>query len=98
MNTPPKPNFSISAQYLGPVFSLNGELTKHAQNLIFARNGTGKSFLSRAFRYLDQHGQGQALTGAARNLVSDESADGKGKFGLAFSGGKKRRWRQPKPS
>ena len=83
MNTPPKPNFSISAQYLGPVFSLNGELTKHAQNLIFARNGTGKSFLSRAFRYLDQHGQGQALTGAARNLVSDESADGKGKFGFA---------------
>ena len=61
MNTAPNPKFSISAQYLGPVFSLNGELTKNAQNLVFARNGTGKSFLSRAFRYLDLYGQGLSL-------------------------------------
>ena len=80
MNTAPNPKFSISAQYLGPVFSLNGELTKNAQNLVFARNGTGKSFLSRAFRYLDLYGQGVALDNAPRNLVSDESSDGKGAF------------------
>ena len=80
MNTQPKPPFEISAKYLGPVFSLDGRLTKKAQNLIFARNGTGKSFLSRAFRYLDIHRLGGALDDAARNLVSDESPDGKGLF------------------
>lgn len=80
MNTRPKPPFTISAKFLGPVFSLDGELTKNAQNLIFARNGTGKSFLSRAFRYLDIHRQGQEINQAARNLVSDESPDGKGSF------------------
>ncbi|PCI02650.1 MAG: hypothetical protein COB78_12685 [Hyphomicrobiales bacterium] len=60
-------------------------MTKRNQNLIFARNGVGKSFLSRAFRYLDLHGQGKDVSEAARNLVSDESADGKGK--LSFSRG-----------
>ena len=80
MTTLPNPKFTISATFLGPVFSLNGELTKNAQNLIFARNGTGKSFLSRAFRYLDLHGQKALLTDAPRNLVSDESPDGKGTF------------------
>ena len=83
MNTPPKPPFTISAKYLGPVFSLDGHLTKNAQNLIFARNGTGKSFLSRAFRYLDIHRQGETLDDAARNLVSDESPDGKGSFSFS---------------
>ena len=83
MNTQPKPAFAMSAKYLGPVFSLDGELTKNAQNLIFARNGTGKSFLSRAFRYLDIHRRGESLDDAARNLVSDESPDGKGMFSFA---------------
>lgn len=83
MNTTPKPNLSIAAQHLGPIFSLNGELTKHAQNLIFARNGTGKSFLSRALRYLDLKSQGRDIADAAHNLVSDESADGKGTFSLS---------------
>lgn len=80
MNTTPRQDFSVSARHLGPIFSLDGELTKNAQNLIFARNGTGKSFLSRAFRYLDLQGQGKEIDDAARNLVSDESPDGKGAF------------------
>lgn len=83
MNTTPKPSFSISARHLGPIFSLDGELTKHAQNLIFARNGTGKSFLSRALRYLDLQRQGKDIADAAHNLVSDESADGKGTFSFS---------------
>ncbi len=83
MNTTPKPSFSISARHLGPIISLDGELTKHAQNLIFARNGTGKSFLSRAFRYLDLKNQGRDIADAAHNLVSDESADGKGTFSFS---------------
>lgn len=80
MNTPANSNFSISGEYLGPVFSLRGDLTKKSQNIVFARNGTGKSFLSRAFRYLDLHGQGKELDNAPRNLVSDEAPDGKGAF------------------
>ena len=83
MNTQPKPPFEISAKYLGPVFLLDGKLTKNAQNLIFARNGTGKSFLSRAFRYLDIHRLGETIDDAARNLVSDESPDGKGSFSFS---------------
>lgn len=83
MSTPQKPNFLISASHIGPVFSLSGELTNKAQNLIFARNGTGKSFLSRAFRYLDLHGQGRDVDDAAKNLISDESVDGKGSFSFA---------------
>ncbi len=82
MNTAPKPNFSISAVYLGPVFSLHGDLTKYGQNLIFARNGAGKSFLSRALRYLDLYSQGKDISKAANNLVSDESTEGKGSFTL----------------
>lgn len=85
MNTVAKSRFSVSAHYLGPVFLLDGELTKNDQNLIFARNGTGKSFLSRAFRYLDLHGQQHDISEAAFNLVSDESDSGTGSF--AFSRG-----------
>ena len=62
---------------------MNAELTKKAQNLIFARNGIGKSFLSRAFRYLDLHGQGLKVSDAGRNLVSDESPDRKGNFSFS---------------
>ena len=80
MNTPPKPNFSILARHLGPVLSLNGELTKYDQNLIFARNGTGKSFLSRAFCYLDKHGKGENISKAAFDLISDESPESTGSF------------------
>ncbi len=83
MNTPPKPDFTIKASYLGPIFSVDGKLSKNAQNLVFARNGTGKSFLSRAFRYLDLYRQGKDVSGAALNLVSDESADGKGSFSFS---------------
>lgn len=85
MSTTPKPAFFISAHYLGPIFSLSGELTKRDQNLIFARNGTGKSFLSRALRYLDLKHQSRDISDAAHNLVSDESPDGKGM--LTFSRG-----------
>ena len=79
--------FKISARYLGPIFSLDAELSGKNQNLIFARNGLGKSFLSRALRYLDLKRQGKEIFGAAHNLVSDESSDDKGEF--SFSRGPK---------
>ncbi|MHA1598106.1 MAG: AAA family ATPase [Alphaproteobacteria bacterium] len=83
MNLPPKPKFTISVRYLGPVFLLDGELSDRRQNLIFARNGTGKSFISRGFRYLDLSCVGEDITAAAFNLVSDESPDGKGSLTIS---------------
>ncbi|WP_169566480.1 AAA family ATPase [Sneathiella limimaris] len=83
MSTPPNPAFAIKATYLGPIFSIDGELSKNAQNLVFARNGTGKSFLSRAFRYLDWQGQDKDVSEAAFTLVSDESPDAKGSFSFS---------------
>ena len=72
--------FRISAKYIGPIFSMDGELTKRAQNLIFARNGTGKSFISRAFRCLDLYGQEIDVLEFAEKLVSEESENGLGEF------------------
>lgn len=88
MNTPENSKFKIEAQHLGPIISLKGNLSERSQNLIFARNGTGKSFLSRAFRYLDMHGQGEDedLNRAAFNLVSDESKTEKGSFTISREG------------
>ncbi len=83
MSTSPNPAFKIKASYLGPIFSVDRELSKNAQNIIFARNGTGKSFLSRAFRYLDLYGQGRDVSEAAFCLVSEESADAKGSFSFS---------------
>ena len=75
MSSQKLPSFRIKACYLGPVFELEDELTKQAQILVFARNGTGKSFLSRAFRCFDLHQQGKDLSKAAFHLVSEESPD-----------------------
>jgi len=82
MNAPENSKLQIFAEYIGPIFSLDDELTSRAQNLIFARNGTGKSFLSRAFRYLDLHGQEKETGKAAFYLVSEEAPDGKGRLKL----------------
>ena len=74
-------NYKLFAQHLGPILSMQkGELSKKRRNLIFARNGTGKSFLSRAFLYLDRHGQGEDINKAAYYLVSEESTNGTGSF------------------
>ncbi len=48
--------------------------------MIFARNGVGKSFLSRAFYYLDLHKQGKKIDDAAFNLVSEESPNAQAKL------------------
>lgn len=75
------PCFIIRASHLGPILSLTeGELSNKNQNLIFARNGTGKSFLARAFRYLDLHGQKEKIPEAALNLVSEEAEKGEFSF------------------
>lgn len=82
MSTPPTPPLQITAQCLGPVNKLDASLSKNAQNLIYARNGTGKSFLTRALRFLDLHAQGKDTANAAFDLVSEESATTQGSFSI----------------
>ena len=78
MNTPSRDKLNIEVSHLGPILFLNGELSNKRQNLIFARNGVGKSFLSRGLRFLDRWHAGENIDEAANTLVSDESPDGKG--------------------
>lgn len=86
MSTLPSSPLKLTANYLGPIFSLDLELTKNAQHLVFPRNGTGKSFISRALRYLEAYSQGKSIEGAAADLISDEAADGIGHLTLVKGG------------
>ena len=81
-------NYKLFAQHLGPILSMQkGELSEKGRNLIFARNGTGKSFLSRAFRYLDLYGQRVEINkDAPLFLVSEESSAGTGVFEFTHGG------------
>ena len=56
MNTPatPKPTLRIEAAHIGPIMGLKQDLSTDKHNLIYARNGTGKSFIARALRLFDQ--------------------------------------------
>lgn len=87
MNTSPKDEFSLTAKFVGPIFELSAILSNKNQNLIFAPNGSGKSFLSRAFRYLYLNSKSDDISDAPDALVSDESLDGRGEF--KFSQGAK---------
>jgi len=86
MSSAPKPSLHIQATSLGPVAQLDADLSKFAQNLVYARNGTGKSFLTRALRYLDLHGEGQDIQDAPTNLIAEESTTGQGMFELSQGG------------
>lgn len=86
MSSGPKPSLHICANSLGPMASLDADLSKYAQNLIYARNGTGKSFLTRALRYLDLHADGQDIQDAPVNLIAEESINGQGVFELSRGG------------
>jgi len=83
MNTlaTPKPTLKITATHIGPIMSLDAPLSNNKQNLIFARNGTGKSFLARSLRLLDE----SSLEGVTREempelLVSEEAPTKQGTF------------------
>ena len=78
-----KPKLRIKAQHIGPIMSLDGELSDKSQNLIFARNGTGKSFLARSLRLLDENGlHGVPIEEIPERLVSEEAANRQGTFSL----------------
>ncbi|MGU9963328.1 MAG: AAA family ATPase [Candidatus Halichondribacter symbioticus] len=91
--------YKIEICDIGPIKRLDGLLSPKDQNLIFARNGTGKSFLSRAFRYIAEYND-QANLQTSNNddnskslaelLVSKESEDsGDGSAKFIFSQNKK---------
>ena len=62
---------------------LQQDLSEEKQNLIFARNGTGKSFIARAFRFLDQTVcSSYEQSNISDLLVSEESKNGTGSFRL----------------
>jgi len=83
MNIPatPKPILKISARHIGPIMSLDASLSTNKQNLIFARNGTGKSFLARSLRLLDERAlEGVAPQDMPELLVSEEATTKQGTF------------------
>ena len=80
MNTPAKQPYKIKARHIGPIMELDSELSNKDQNLIFARNGMGKSFLSRAFRYIAEHSDYENSENIAKGLVSVESPNGTAKL------------------
>ena len=85
MNTPatPKSALRIEAAHIGPIMRLNQDLSADKQNLIYARNGTGKSFIARALRLLDQTVFSRHEQSSIPDLlVSEESSDGAGSFCL----------------
>ena len=85
MNTPAakQPILRIEANYIGPIMDLGQDLSSENQNLIYARNGTGKSFIARALRLFDRSSYSRYdPTQIADLLVSDESRQGTGSFEL----------------
>ena len=77
MTTHTNKELIVKVRFLGPLISLDGKLSGKNRNLVFARNGAGKSFLSRGLMCLDRSSTGEDVSDAASNLVSDESQDGK---------------------
>ncbi|AGI71916.1 hypothetical protein OA238_c18050 [Octadecabacter arcticus 238] len=77
MSTPKqvRSKLHLKASYIGPIMSLDSDLSEERQNLIFATNGTGKSFLSRTFRLLDQFRDDQQSIQAS-DIVSEEGTVG----------------------
>ena len=70
-----KSKLHLKASHIGPIMALDSHLSEDRQNLIFATNGTGKSFLSRAFRLLDTHHDDQSNIQAS-DIVSEEGTIG----------------------
>lgn len=76
-------SLKIRAENIGPIMHLDGVLSSKSQNLIFAQNGTGKSFLARSLRllgedYLDYENPEKM----ANDLVSEEAKSKQGSFSL----------------
>ncbi len=84
-----KPTYKIKIRDIGPIADLDSPLSDKPQNLIFASNGKGKSFLSRTFRYIAEHNNQENQETIADLLVSKESlVSGDGSAEFIFSSNK----------
>lgn len=79
----PKPKLFIRANFLGPIMSIDQPLSSQNQNMIYASNGTGKSFLARAFRALDGEAIHESEQILAESIISEESKTGQADFSFA---------------
>jgi len=77
-----KPKLKITAQCIGPIMSIDATLSEEKRNLIFARNGTGKSFIARSLRLLDKAALSNMDTTQISDLLVSEESNGVGTFGL----------------
>lgn len=92
MTTQPttKTHYNIKAQFIGPIMNLDCQLSTRDQNLIFATNGVGKSFIARAFRMLDNNAFDNADQDTiAESIVSEEASLKTGIGSFVFSKGSK---------
>lgn len=67
---------SIQAKHIGPIMELDGKLSAKGQNLLFATSGTGKSFISRALRALNEPSEAGEKDIDPADVVSEESSNG----------------------
>ncbi len=65
-----KPKYKIVAKNIGPLLDFEGILSDNKRNVILAKNGTGKSFLSRA-THLISHDEQEGYI-EAKDLISEE--------------------------
>ncbi len=77
-----KPKLKITAQSIGPIMSIDAALSEEKRNLIFARNGTGKSFIARSLRMLDKAALSEMDTVEIPDFLVSEESDGVGSFAL----------------
>ena len=83
MNARPNSHLSINVRHIGPIMQMRQNLSDRKQNLIFARNGMGKSFIARALRLLDKSAFSSVDQSAIPDLlVSEEAPTGQGAFSL----------------
>ena len=75
-NSKNKDGHFLHATCLGPITKLCGELSEFQQNLIYALNGVGKSYLARAFYILDQSKRDEDLDYTSEILLNDKSEQG----------------------
>ena len=72
-----KPKLRLKVDHIGPIMNLDDELSERTQNLIFATNGCGKTFIARTLRLLDSTApEVEENISNPSNLVSEEGAIG----------------------
>ena len=66
----------IEVSCLGPISRLSGTLSRYSQNLIYAINGVGKSYLARVFYILEQIQRNNQIEYASEILLNHDSKQG----------------------